>query len=240
MSNIGKLVAEAIGTFALCFIGAGAICMTTKMGAAGPGLLGVAIAHGIILSIGVSATMNVSGGHLNPAVTAAMLATGRIKAGEAVAYIFSQCVGGVVAGALVLMIFKGMMTPDGKSVVEAAGLGTPAYDPKMISMGLAVLIEALLTFLLVFAVFGTAVDPRAPKIGGFGIGLTICADILLGGPLTGAAMNPARTFGPGLVATMSGNLPVFGAQQMVYWVGPILGGVAAGIIYNNLVMQKKA
>jgi aquaporin Z len=235
-----KLTAEGLGAFALSFIGAGAICTAAKLGAAGPGLLGVAIAHGIILSIAVSATMNVSGGHVNPAVTVAMLVTGRISPGAAVQYIISQCVGATVAGLLVLVIFKGMTTSGGESVVSAAELGTPAYDVENLSMGMAILIEAALTFLLVFSIFGTAVDPRAPKIGGFGIGLTICADILLGGPLTGAAMNPSRAFGPGLIASLSANLPGFWGQQVVYWVGPILGAVAAALIYDNLIMEKKS
>src|SRR5262245_30934477 len=160
MNNFGKLTAEALGAFALSFIGAGAICMDAQMGAKGAGLLGIAIAHGIILSIGVSATMNVSGGHLNPAVTFAMLATKRIDAGLAIQYIIAQLVGATVAGMLVLAIFKGLMTPDGKAVTLAAGLGTPTFDPKQISMGRAIMIEALLTFLLVFAIFGTAVDAR--------------------------------------------------------------------------------
>lgn len=233
-----KLVAEAVGTFILCFIGAGAICLATLEGAGYEGLLGIAIAHGIALSVAVSATMNVSGGHVNPAVTVAMLVTKRIKLADAIGYIVAQLVGATIAGALILMIFKGMTTPDGKSVVAACNLGTPTYgDP--VTMGKAILIEACLTFLLLTAVFGTAVDPRAPKIGGFGIGLTICADILVGGPLTGASMNPARTFGPGLVAAMSGNFSDFGAQQLVYWIGPILGAVVAAMTYDNLVMEKK-
>lgn len=240
MSTPAKLTAEALGTFALCFIGAGAICMTTKMGATGAGLLGVAIAHGIILSIAVSATMNVSGGHVNPAVTVAMLVTGRISFADAIGYIIAQCAGATVAGFLVLTIFKGMSAPDGTSVIAAAKLGTPNFDPNSISTGTAILVEAILTFLLIFSIFGTAVDPRAPKIGGFGIGLTICADILVGGPLTGAAMNPARTFGPGLVAAMNGCLDSFWKQHMVYWVGPIIGAVVAGLIYDNLIMDKKA
>ncbi|MFQ5412480.1 MAG: aquaporin [Phycisphaerae bacterium] len=85
----------------------------------------------------------------------------------------------------------------------------------------------------------TAVDPRAPKIGGFAIGLTIAADILVGGPLTGASMNPARTFGPGFVASISDILPVFWSQQLVYWVGPILGAVAAGLIYDKIILAKQ-
>lgn len=238
MNNPSKFVAEAVGTFILCFIGAGAICLATYKGfAPGVDLLGIAIAHGIALSVAVSATMNISGGHVNPAVTVAMLVTGRISLSDAIGYIIAQLIGATIAGALVLMIFKGMMVGD-QQVVLAAGLGTPTYaDP--ITMGKAILIEACLTFLLLTAVFGTAVDPRAPKIGGFGIGLTICADILVGGPLTGASMNPARTFGPGLVAAMSGNLDVFWSQQMVYWVGPIVGAVVAAFIYDGLLKQKK-
>lgn len=240
MSSLGKsCVAEALGAGALSFIGAGVICMDAKMGAAGAGLLGIALAHGIILSIGVSATMNVSGGHLNPAVTIAMLFTGRISLANAVCFVLSQLVGATIAGALVYMIFKGMMAGD-VSVVKAAGLGTPQYNPAQINMGLAILIEACLTFLLVFAIFGTAVDPRAPKIGGFGIGLTIAADILLGGPLTGAAMNPSRTFGPGIVAFFTGNLDVFPGQHVVYWVGPVAGALIAAWMYDLFVMEKKA
>lgn len=232
-------VAEAIGTFALCFIGAGVICMDAKMGASGPGLLGIAIAHGIILSIAVSATMNVSGGHVNPAVTVAMLATGRISPGNAIAYIISQLAGATLAGVLVSVIFGGMMTDGGVAVLTKAGLGTPALADG-VSIARGILIEACLTFLLLFAIFGTAVDARAPKIGGFGIGLTIAADILLGGPLTGGAMNPARTFGPGLVASFGGHLPQFWSQQLVYWAGPIIGAVLAATIYDAFIRERKS
>lgn len=241
MSNLPKLVAEAIGTFALCFIGAGAICMATREDAGYAGLLGVAMAHGLILAIAVSATMNVSGGHVNPAVTVSMLVTGRIRVGSALQYIIAQLIGALVAGLLVLVIFQDMTVVQPETayiVVDKCGLGTPSYDAASLSMGKAILIEAALTFLLVFAIFGTAVDPRAPKVGGFAIGLTIAADILLGGPLTGAAMNPARTFGPGLVAAVSGNLPVFWSQQLVYWIGPILGAVVAGLSYDKIILQK--
>lgn len=239
MNNTSKFFAEAIGTFMLCFIGAGAICLATYKGfAPGVDLLAIAIAHGIALSVAVSATMNISGGHVNPAVTIAMLVTGRISLSNAIGYIIAQLIGATVAGALVLAIFKGLAVGD-QQVVLAAHLGTPTFaDP--ITVGKAILIEACLTFLLLAAVFGTAVDPRAPKIGGFGIGLTICADILVGGPLTGASMNPARTFGPGLVAAMSGNLEVFWSQQMVYWVGPIVGAVVAALIYDAFLKPKNA
>ena len=240
MSTVSKVVAEALGAFALSFIGAGAICLTKVPEAGGAGgLLGVAIAHGLILAIGVSATMNVSGGHLNPAVTVGMLVTRRISLLDAIQYIIAQLIGATLAGALVYMIFNGIPGKGPETIVQAASLGSPYFNPEQINMGKAIVIEAMMTFMLVFAIFGTAVDPRAPKIGGFGIGLTICADILLGGPLTGAAMNPSRAFGPGLVANLTGNLPVFWSQQVVYWVGPIVGAVLAALIYDAFIMEKK-
>lgn len=240
---MSKFFAEAIGTFALCFIGAGAICIATMSGAGYEGLLGVAMAHGLVLSIAVSATMNISGAHLNPAVTFIMLITKRIDVGGAIQYIVAQLAGGTVAGLLLIMIFGDMTVGGGSEaakVVKECALGTPAYNSETMSMGMAILIEICLTFLLVFAIFGTAVDPRAPKIGGFGIGLAVAADILMGGPLTGASMNPARTFGTGLVAFFSGNHDGFWNQQAVYWIGPIVGAVIAGLIYDKVLLQKQS
>jgi glycerol uptake facilitator-like aquaporin len=92
-------------------------------------------------------------------------------------------------------------------------------------------IEAVLTFFLVFVVYGSAVDARAPKIGGLAIGLTVGLDILFGGPLTGAAMNPARTFGPALASGHWNN-------HLVYWVGPFIGGALAGIIYGRFLIKE--
>lgn len=221
-----KCVAEAVGTFMLCFIGAGAIVTDSLYG--GIGLLAIAVAHGLALSVAVSGTMNVSGGHLNPAVTVVMLATGRIGPGPAVAYILSQLAGGVIAGLALMAIFGAI--PDGAEAIGATGLGTPAPGTG-VSAGTALVTEIFLTFLLVFAIFGTAVDPRAPKIGGFGIGLAIAADILMGGPISGASMNPARTFGPGLVAG------VWNAHW-VYWVGPIAGALIAGLVYHHFIFSE--
>jgi glycerol uptake facilitator-like aquaporin len=99
---------------------------------------------------------------------------------------------------------------------------------EVVTFGQGVVVEAVLTFLLVFAVFGTAVDPRAPRVGGFAIGLVLTFDILAGGPLTGASMNPARTFGPAIASGVW-------ADHLVYWVGPILGGIVAAGLYRNLL-----
>jgi MIP family channel proteins len=232
--HLRPCIAELVGTFFLCFIGAGTIC-TNEAAGGGSGLLGVAIAHGLALAIAVTATMNVSGGHLNPAVTITMWAFKRIDTDKALFYLVFQLLGGVIAGGLIVFIF-GTSGP-----VTKAGYGTPHVNFDLLANSLAtplptaIILEAILTFLLVFAIFGTAVDPRAPKVGGFGIGLTIAFDILLGGPLTGASMNPARTFGPGIWEA-----GILGFDRMrdhfVYWIGPIAGGILAGLVYTYYVL----
>lgn len=231
-NSMSKYLAEALGTFMLCFIGAGAI-VSDAFGSH-IGLAGIAIAHGLALSIGVSATMNVSGGHLNPAVTILMLATKRISPSHAVAYIISQVVGATIAGIAVAIIYQG--APGGEAALKATGLGTPAPGAD-VSAVMAMICEIFLTFLLVFAIFGTAVDSRAPKIGGFGIGLTIAADIMMGGPISGAAMNPARVLGPAIANTIFG----YGynwANHWAYWVGPVAGALIAGFLYHTMILAR--
>ncbi len=229
---ISCYLVESIGTFALTFFGAGAILTNALVGE--PGLVGIALAHGIVLSIAVSAAMNISGGHINPAVTIALLATGRIKPPMAFGYIVSQLLGATLAGLLLTGIFVSL-GPDGRTAIEACKLGTPNLSP-MISPSMGVVVEIALSFLLIFAVFGTAVDPRAPKIGGFGIGLAVTVDILMGGPLTGAAMNPARTFGT--LVGGAGYTSALWSQHWVYWVGPVAGGLLAGLLYDKAIMEK--
>lgn len=217
-----RLVAELFGTFMLVFFGAGAV-MTTMFPKADFGLLGIAFAHGIALAIGVTATMAISGGHLNPAVTAGMLAIRRIDAKTAALYVGAQVVGAVLAA----MLLKSLL-PSG--VTKVLALGTPAIAAN-ITLGSAIAIEAVLTFFLMSAVLGTAVSPESPRVAGFGIGLTLFIGILFGGPLTGAALNPARAFGPALVAGQW-------ISQAVYWVGPILGAVVAAFLWEKVLLPK--
>jgi MIP family channel proteins len=179
--------------------------------------------------------MHISGAHFNPAVTIAILATGRIKGGPALFYIIAQLLGGVVAGFLLAYVFAVDAT-GGVDVVSAVKLGTPSVAAG-VSMSKAIVIEAVMTFLLVFVIFGTAVDPRAPKIGGFGIGLVVAADIMMAGPLTGASMNPARTIGTGLPAFLNG-FEGFWAEQPIYWIGPVVGGLLAALIYHHFLMGR--
>jgi MIP family channel proteins len=218
--NMRALLMEAIGTFALIFIGAGSICADVSFG--GGGLVGVALAHGLALGLLVSAGAAVSGGHYNPAVTIAMALTGKLPLGSAAGYIVAQLVGGTVGAALLRVLFTDM----------PAGLGATVLGDG-VSVGQGVLLEAVLTFFLVFVIFGMAVDPRAPKhVFGLCIGLVLTMDILAGGPLTGASMNPARSFGPAVISKTW-------ADHWVYWVGPILGGAIGGLLYSQVFLPKE-
>ncbi len=221
---MSAFVAELVGTFYLVFVGAGSIILDAHTGG-GVTLLGIAVAHGLALSIAVSITGPISGGHLNPAVTLAMLGTRRIAAGKAGGYIAAQLLGATLAGVLL----KGFYPAQ---AVAKSNLGTPALGPG-VTFAQGVVIETILTFFLLFTIFGVAVDPRAPQhITGFCIGLTVAFDILAGGPLSGASMNPARTFGPALVAG-------FWANHLVYWIGPVLGGLLGAFLYQGLVLPRK-
>jgi len=213
--------AEFIGIFALVFVG-GASIMTGQMARSESLLLTVAAAHGLILAIMVTATMRISG-HLNPAVTLGFLAARRIEPMMAMLYIVAQLLGATVAAYALEAVF-----PHDVAVGARLGGQSLALD---VSFTRGIMLEAIATFFLVFAVFGTAVDPHAPKVGGFAIGLTVTADILAIGPLTGGSMNPARSFGP---AVASG---IFEAQG-VYWIGPIIGGIAAALLYDALFLRR--
>jgi len=219
------LVAEFIGSFALTFIGIMAIHHAPTL-APGIGLLAVALAHGIILAVMVCATMPTSGGHINPAITLGFLITGKIKPLAAVAYIAMQLFGGIMAAVIVYAIMGGGEI--GAAVVKS---GTPDVAAN-ISSGTALLCEIIATFFLAFVIWGTAADPRAAKGGGFAIGLTIAADILAVGPLTGASMNPQRSFGPTLIGSLAQGGGALWAHHWIYWVGPIIGAALAALIYN--------
>jgi len=215
--------AEFLGTFTLCFIGQGAI-IAQRIASPEGGLLPIAVAHGLALAVMISALGAVSGAHFNPAVTLSFVVTGRQSLASAVGYWISQLLGAVVASFLLMNLFP-------TDAWQSVYLGAARLAPHLTAVG-GVAVEAILTFLLVTAVWGTAVDERHPPIGGFGIGLCVAMDILVGGPLTGAAMNPARAFGPALAAGVWAN-------HWVWWVGPLLGGALAGMIYNGLLLGKR-
>jgi aquaporin Z len=216
------LVAEAVGTCLFFIVGAGSIVLVT-FAPPGPGLLGIALAHGLILAVMVSSLGAVSGGHFNPAVTFGLWIAGKIDARRSVMYVVAQLIGAVLAGGALRLAFP-------EAAWAPSHIGIPAMADG-ISPLTGIALEAIMTVVLLLAVFGTAVDPRGPRIGGFAIGLAIAADILVGGPVTGAAMNPARWFGP---AVASG----FYDNALVWIVGPLLGAAVAAIGYRWLFSEE--
>ena len=202
MENTGKAaVAEFVATFALVFVGAGAVILNAN---GQLDLTGVALAHGLVLAIMVSITWHISGGLVNPAVAISLWVTGTIPTTRAGVLIAADQLGGIPS------------------------LGDD------IAVGRGIVIEAVTTFFLVFAVFGTAVDDRGPfsKTAGLTIGLVIAFDIMAFGPYTGAAMNPARWFGPALATTDW-------ADWYVWIVGPIAGGIIAGVLYWSVFLKDR-
>ncbi len=220
---VRRMMAEAVGTFGVVFIAAGAI-VAEKYPAANYGLLGVALAYALAYAIMVTATMNISGGHLNPAVTVGVLVSRRISAVDAALYVVAQLVGAVVAGLVLKLVFPA-------NVAHIVLYGTPVIA-NHVTMSGAVMMEAVLTFLLVSAVFGTVISPDAPKVGGFAVGLVLLCAIVVGGPFTGAALNPARAFGPAVVSAAW-------VGQIAYWIGPVLGAVAAGLLWGSVLLPKR-
>jgi MIP family channel proteins len=222
MESLGKAaVAEFIATFALIFIGAGAV-ITASSG--NLDLVGVALAHGLVLAIMVSITGHISGGLVNPAVTIALWSAGKISTQRGAALIVAQLLGAVVGALLVRYVM-------GAAAFDAGHAGAPELGPG-VTVGTGIVTEAILTFFLVFAVFGTAVDDKGPwnKTAGFTIGLVIAFDIMAFGPITGAAMNPARWFGPALVGGIWND-------SIVWIVGPIAGGIIAGVLYSTVLLR---
>src|SRR5271169_5936868 len=223
-----KLTAEFIGTFALVFFGEGAVCVDMQLrsnATGGIGLLAIALAHGLAIAIMVSAMGHISGGHFNPAVTIGFWVTKKLSTLDTVFYWVAQLAGATAAAFLLRAVIP-------EEIWRSVALGTPELMRDFPSWaGLA--LEATTTFFLVFVVFATAVDERGAfrAIGGFGIGLTITLGILVAGPFTGGALNPARAFGPAFASNHWLN-------QGVYWIGPLIGGFLAGLLYDSLFLRK--
>jgi MIP family channel proteins len=216
---VRHFLAEFLGTFALVYLGGGAIMMA-QQGAGN--LMTVALAHGVAYAVMVTATLRVSG-HFNPAVTVGFLVTRRIQPMMGALYIVAQLVGAMAAA----YALKGTYPDE----VFAAARGTTQSIALAVEGGQAFLVEALATFFLVFAVFGTAVDPQAPKLGGLAIGLIVVADLLAIAPLTGGSLNPARSFGPAVASGIY-------EGQIIYWTGPLVGGVVAAVLYDQLFLPR--
>lgn len=217
-----KYVAEFVGTFALVFIAAGSNAVDYLSHGA-LGLTGMAIATGVTVMVMIYAVGHISGAHINPAVTIAMAATRKIGTADCFAYIISQISGACAASIMLMQIFP--------SALSSVNFGATSLA-KNVAPETGILIEAILTFLLVFVIYGSAVDSRSPPgLAGFAIGAFVLIAILFGGPLTGASMNPARSFGPAFIAG-------YWTDHMVYWIGPITGGIVAALLYDNIFIQE--
>lgn len=221
--NTKALVAEFIGTFTFIFIGVGAIATDVMTGHL-LGLTGIALAHGLAFGVMVSATAAISGGHLNPAVTFGALVAQKIDVVNGLGYIVAQCLGGIAAAYVIRLAMP-------EQVLAIISYGIPVVTKGAMTTQ-ALFTEIVLTFFLVFVVFGTAIDKRAPKVGGLFIGLAVAMGVMMGAAVSGAAMNPARHLGP---AVAGGGFE----NTWVYWVGPLIGGGLAAVIYKYVLEEKE-
>jgi aquaporin Z len=215
-------VAEFIGAFTLIFIGGGAgIAVGIYLPTAG-NLVAVGLANGLAIAIMVSNLGHISGGHFNPAITLGFLTTRRITLSLAGVYWVAQLLGAAVAAFILRFITS-------QFAVRKGAIPMPGQH---VTDGKAVVIELILTFFLVWAVWATAVDERGAfkAIAGLAIGLTITMDVLMGGRFTGAAMNPARAFGPELAGKLW-------TGWWIYWIGPIIGAILASWLYEYLYLS---
>ena len=206
------IIAEIVGTFALIFVGAGAVAVGIG------GLLGAAGAHSLVVLGFIYAYGHHSGTHINPAVSFGLFVAGEFAAGKMVIYWVAQCIGGILGASALYWILGGVGANNLGATMPAEG----------ISIGQTIVLEAILTFFLVNSIMNTAISGRGGDFAPIAISATLAACILMGGPLTGASLNPARTLGPAL---FTGTLGMF----WVYVVGTLVGAAAAGLLYRGVL-----
>ena len=220
--------AEAIATYALVFFGPLAIILSVVVfgdGLSIESIIMISLAHGAAIGLMVYAFGHISGAHINPAVTIPMMITKKISVGDGIGYIIFQLIGAVVAA----FSLKAILPELGAKV----NFGTQGGPSELLnnSVMAGITVEIILTFFLVTVIFLTAVHKKAPAgIHGISIGGMVFLLHIVGVPLTGASMNPARTFGP---AVVSG----FWELHWLYWVAPIIGGIIAGVIMNYIFVN---
>lgn len=217
--------AELVGTFLLVFFICGFLSVAS---AGGFDLAGLALAHAFILAVLIYALGGTSGAHFNPAVTFALWSIKKISTPNAVVYVICQCVGGILGALVVLLLFH--------DVGDAVNYGATAINAEVINNGsvwLALIAEALGTFLLMYAIMGLAVNPRGEAaLAGLGIGAALGVAVIVFGPATGAGLNPARWLGP---AVASGEFDDF----WIYIVGPLVGAIAAALAYRAFILDPR-
>ena len=214
-----EFAAEFIATMIFVFIGAGSVVVTGTMigdGITPASLVAISLAHGMTITVLIAATSHISGGHINPAVTFAAWLVGQMDTAKGVMYVIAQLAGAVVGAYLIVAVIPD--AAEGNLGAHGLGIGVSATG--------GLLAEIVLTFILVFVVFAVAIDPRGPQyLAPIAIGLAVFVDHLFGVTITGASMNPARSFGPSLVAWEWGN-------HWIYWVGPGVGAGLAALGYR--------
>ena len=227
MAPTRAVLAEFVGTFALMFVGGGAIIVT-----AGENLIAIAAAHGLILAVMVSATMHISGGQINPAVSIGLWIIKKQSWQQTGLFMVAQLAGAIGAAAVLKAALSGVY--DVGQVKLGATLGSLSSGEN-VNLLAALVLEIIGTFFLMFVIMGTAVDKRGvgktAAVGGFGIGLTLAAVILCIGPATGASLNPARSFGPALVEGVW-------ESHGLYWAAPIMGAALAALVYEGVFGSK--
>jgi MIP family channel proteins len=249
--NLRAYLAEMIGTFAFVLVSAGSVYSATLGGwqPGGewwqPGLIWVAVASGFMYAAMLAATVPVSGGYLNPAITIMLWVFRRLKNLEAVFLIAVQILGALIAGALLYLVLPAQEAPR-----MASRLGAPHLNLEYLGVGSTLFgsilkgtaIELMLTFVVAFTIFGTMLDPRAPRGSGrwtnrlacLWVGLALGGCVVVAFPLTGAALNPARWFGPAFWDWIQH--PNAFQDNAPYWVGPIAGALLAGWVYTALIL----
>lgn len=224
---ISSLVAELVGTLLMVLL-LGSAVIVNAFSAGELGVLGVALASGLIVAALATAFTPVSGGQFNPAVTVGLWLVGRVRTVEGIRIIIVQVLGAVAAGAILKVVFSGF---DAGDTPWSIGGGGAVFIANGLSQLTAISIEAILTAVLVYTVLLATADARAPKLGALLVGGVVTANILIGGLLTGAAMNPARWFGPALAF---GDLNA----AAVYIVGPLVGAVVAALSVRYLFAER--
>jgi aquaporin Z len=224
MSDTKKYLAELIGTFVLVFFGTGAAVVAGKS----IGVLGIALAFGIAVLVMVYAIGAISGCHINPAITLAMLVNGKIGSKDAVIYIIVQCIGAIIASALLFAI----MTGNPAYNIAADGLGQNGYgiaSPGGYSLVSGLLAEVILTFIFLMVIFGATSKTAPAGFAGIAIGLSLTTVHLVGIQITGTSVNPARSLGPALI--VGGNAL---SQLWLFIIAPIIGAVLAAFVWKYL------
>ncbi len=232
------VAAEFIGTGLFVFIGTGTVvAVSATLTDFGTALIAISLAHGLAIAVMVAATARISGGHINPAVTFAAALTGKMKVSTAVLYVAAQ----LAAAVLAVLLLKGIVAGPMEGALGAHGLnvyestfGTGILDDQVgDGAGAGLLLEGVLTFALVFVVFATAMGPKGLNhLAPMAVGLMYLANSLIGVPMTGASMNPARSFGPAVVANIW-------SDHWIYWLGPLIGAAIAALIYQYVFLERE-